>query len=122
MGCRSGWAAIRGGPVRGECGLSELAVWWLELGIESERIEPGHPQQNGRHERMHRTLQEATLTPPASTLRQQQRRFDEFRQEYNQDRPHQSLSQQVPAAVYAPSAREYPRSIEIGRASCRERV
>jgi transposase InsO family protein len=97
--------------VRGECGLSELAVWWLELGIESERIEPGHPQQNGRHERMHRTLQEATLTPPASTLRQQQRRFDEFRQEYNQDRPHQSLSQQVPAAVYAPSAREYPRSI-----------
>ena len=93
--------------VQGECGLTELAVWWIELGIKSERIDPGHPQQNGRHERMHRTLQEATMQPPASTVRQQQRRLEQFRREYNEQRPHQALGQQVPASLYAPSPRPY---------------
>ena len=69
----------------GECGLTELAVWWIELGIVCERIQPGHPQHNGRHERMNRTLQEATMSPPASTARQQQRRMDAFRQEVQRE-------------------------------------
>jgi len=97
--------------VPGECGLTELAVWWIELGIESERIDPGHPQQNGRHERMHRTLQEATMEPPASTARQQQRRLEEFRRDYNEQRPHQALGQQVPASVYVRSERWYRRGL-----------
>lgn len=98
---------------KGECGLTELAVWWIELGIHSERIDPGHPQQNGRHERMHRTLQEAAMEPPASTARQQQRRLEAFRRDYNERRPHQALGQQVPAALYAPSPRIYTaRSVE----------
>jgi putative transposase len=73
----------------GACGLTELSVWWIELGIECERIQRGRPQQNGRHERMHRTLKEATMQPPAATLRQQQARFNSFRQEYNEHRPHE---------------------------------
>lgn len=93
--------------VKGGCGLTELAVWWIELGIQSERIDPGRPQQNGRHERMHRTLQEATMDPPASTARQQQRRMEEFRRDYNERRPHQALGQQVPASLYTPSPRLY---------------
>jgi hypothetical protein len=93
----------------GRGGLTELAVWWIELGMKWERIEPGHPQQNGRHERMHRTLQEETLNPPADTLRQQQKRFKEFRQEFNYERPHEALGQQVPGALYTPSPRTYPR-------------
>jgi transposase InsO family protein len=92
----------------GECGLTELSVWWIELGIVCERIQPGHPQQNGRHERMHRTLQEATMSPPASTARQQQRRMDAFRQEYNEQRPHEALGQRVPAEVYHAAERRYP--------------
>lgn len=95
----------------GPCGLTGLAVWWIELGIECERIEPGRPQQNGRHERMHRTLEEATFRPPASTLRKQQKRFDAFRAEYNHERPHQALQQQVPASRYELSGRAYPRRI-----------
>jgi transposase InsO family protein len=95
----------------GECGLTELAVWWVELGIQWERIEPGRPQQNGRHERMHRTLEEATMKPPASTGRQQQIRFQEFRQEYNEERPHEALGQQPPAALYRRAVRDYPPSI-----------
>ena len=97
--------------VRGECGLTELAVWWIELGIHSERIDPGHPQQNGRHERMHRTLQEATMQPPASTARKQQQRLDEFRRDYNEQRPHQALGQRVPASLYVPSERIYRRGL-----------
>lgn len=92
----------------GECGLTELSVWWIELGIGLERIDPGHPQQNGRHERMHRTLQEETMLPPAASMRVQQRRFDAFRREFNEQRPHQALGQQIPAAVYRSSARRYP--------------
>ena len=92
-------------------GLSALAVWWVRLGIGLERIEPGQPQQNGRHERMHRTLKEATATPPRANLRTQQKAFEEFRQEYNEERPHEALAQRVPAKIYQPSIREYPERL-----------
>jgi putative transposase len=92
-------------------GLSALSVWWIRLGIRLERIEPGEPQQNGRHERLHRTLKEATASPPRSTLGLQQQAFDAFRQEYNQERPHEALGQKPPASVYQPSAREYPERL-----------
>lgn len=88
-------------------GLTPLAVWWLKLGIGLERIAPGHPEQNGRHERLHRTLKAETAQPPAATLRAQQERFDRFRALYNDERPHEALGQQPPAAVYQPSARRY---------------
>jgi transposase InsO family protein len=78
---------------RALAGLSRLAVWWVQLGITPERIEPGHPEQNGRHERMHRTLGEQTTRPPARNLRSQQRSFDLFRKHYNDERPHGSVSQ-----------------------------
>jgi len=93
----------------GASGLTGLSVWWIKLGIEPERIEPGKPQQNGRHERMHRTLRESTACPPAGNRRAQQQRFDQFRREYNEQRPHQALGQQTPGSYYAPSARPYPR-------------
>ena len=89
-------------------GLSRLSVWWLRLGIGLERIEPGHPEQNGRHERMHRTLKEAVLRPPRRSLAAQQQAFDAFQQEYNEERPHEALNQHVPASVYEPSRRDYP--------------
>jgi len=92
-------------------GLSALNVWWLQLGIQHERIEPGRPQQNGRHERMHRTLKAATTRPPATTLATQQRVFDEFRQEYNTLRPHEALGDATPASVWRPSMRLYPAAI-----------
>lgn len=95
----------------GESGLTALSVWWIKLGIHPERIQPGKPQQNGAHERMHRTLKEATACPPARDRRAQQRRFDEFRREYNQQRPHQALGQATPASHYEPSVREYPRRL-----------
>ena len=95
----------------GLAGLSPLAVWWVRLGIGLERIEPGAPQQNGRHERMHRTLKEATAQPPARSLVAQQQRFDSFRQEYNEQRPHEALGQATPASVYEPSARQYPERL-----------
>ena len=89
-------------------GLSQLSVWWIRLGIMPERIEPGKPQQNGRHERMHRTLKKATARPVASSMRVQQKRFDEFIQEYNEQRPHEALKQKTPASRYSDSLREYP--------------
>src|SRR5713226_2182742 len=89
-------------------GLSRLAVWWIKLGIVPERIAAGHPEQNGRHERMHRTLKQETAQPPAANRREQQRMLDRFRQEYNQVRPHEALQMQTPAAVYQPSARTFP--------------
>lgn len=95
----------------GGCGLTELAVWWIELGIEPERIRRGKPQQNGRHERMHRTLKEETMQHPAATLRKQQTRFDDFRQEYNEQRPHEALGLQLPATFYGPAVHPYPRRI-----------
>ena len=87
----------------GLAGLSELSVWWLRLGIRVERSRPGCPQDNGRHERMHRTLKEATAQPPSANARGQQRAFDEFRREFNEERPHEALGGQTPASVYAPS-------------------
>jgi transposase InsO family protein len=96
-------------------GLSKLSVWWLRLGIKVERIEPGKPQQNGRHERFHRTLEQHTAAPPASTLAAQQRRFEQFRCEYNQHRPHEALGQDTPAQHYEPSSREYPSRLPAAR-------
>jgi len=89
-------------------GLSRLSVWWLQLGIQPERIEPGKPQQNGRHERFHLTLKQHTASPPRSQASDQQRAFDRFRHEYNDVRPHEALSQVPPARHYAPSSRAMP--------------
>jgi putative transposase len=88
-------------------GLSKLAVWWLRLGIQIERIRPGHPEQNGRHERMHLTLKREATKPAASNLLQQQARFDHFIARFNQERPHQALAMRTPADVYTPSTRLY---------------
>ena len=88
-------------------GLSRLAIWWITLGILPERIEPGKPQQNGRHERMHRTLKQAATQPPGHGLSDQQDGFDQFRHSYNQERPHEALKQQTPASCYRPSIRTY---------------
>ena len=93
---------------RALAGLSRLAVWWMKLGIVPERIEAGHPEQNGRHERMHRTLKQEVAKPPAGNRREQQRAMDKFRQEYNQVRPHEALGMQTPAAVYEASPRRFP--------------
>jgi putative transposase len=92
--------------------LSHLAVWWLKLGIQLDRIDPGHPEQNGRHERFHLTLQEETTRPPAPTPGAQQRRFDRMRCEFNTERPHEALGQQPPARVYVASPRPYPARLE----------
>ena len=89
-------------------GLSRLSMWWLRLGIRQERIKPGCPQQNGRHERMHRTLKQETASPPRANLRQQQDAFRRFEEEYNHQRPHEALQNRRPAEVYRASVREYP--------------
>lgn len=86
-------------------GLSRLSVWWLRLGIAIERIKPGNPQQNGRHERMHLTLKKEATKPPGYNLLQQQSRLDDFQQQYNHDRPHQALNMKYPGEVYTPSTR-----------------
>jgi hypothetical protein len=91
--------------------LSRLGAWWLKLGIRPEHIEPGHPEQNGRHERMHRTLKREATKPPEAELGSQQRRFGEFRREYNEERPHEALGQIPPAEVYQRSTREYPTKL-----------
>jgi transposase InsO family protein len=91
--------------------LSALAVWWLKLGIQVERIDPGHPEQNGRHERFHLTLQQETVSPPAATAGQQQRRFDRLRADFNTERPHEALAQQPPARFYRPSPRPFPATL-----------
>lgn len=88
-------------------GLSRLSVWWLKLGIALTRIERGHPEQNGAHERMHRTLKAEAARPPASTWRGQQRRLRAFRADYNEVRPHESLEGRTPASCYVPSPRPY---------------
>jgi transposase InsO family protein len=92
----------------GLAGLSQLSVWWMRLGIRHERIQPGKPQQNGRHERMHLTLKQETASPPRATLGAQQRAFDRFRKDYNHDRPHEALGGDVPASFYERSKRPLP--------------
>jgi transposase InsO family protein len=87
--------------------LSKLSVWWLRLGIGIERIKPGHPQQNGRHERMHLTLKKEATRPPGMNSLQQQARFDAFVEEFNTERPHEALGMKCPAEIYAPSTRPY---------------
>ncbi len=93
-------------------GLSRLAVWQLKLGIWLERIEPGRPGQNGRHERMHGTLKAETARPPAASLAEQQARFDRFRCVFNEERPHEALGQATPASRWRPSERPYPERLE----------
>ncbi|NNH68261.1 IS481 family transposase [Rhizobium laguerreae] len=93
--------------------LSKLSVWWLRLGIGIERIKPGHPQQNGRHERMHLTLKKEATRPPGRTILQQQARFDDFIREFNEERPHEALNMRHPAEIYRPSERLYTGLPEI---------
>lgn len=88
-------------------GLSRLSVWWLRLGIEIERIKPGHPEQNGRHERMHLTLKKEATKPAGLNLLQQQEKFDDFIYEYNYERPHQALNMKCPGNLYTKSTKEY---------------
>lgn len=88
--------------------LSALSVWWVRLGVLPDLIEPSSPQQNGRHERLHRTLKAEATRPPQADARAQQRAFDRFRREYNHERPHEALGQRPPASHYAPSPRPYP--------------
>ena len=92
-------------------GLSTLSIWWIKLGISPERIKPGRPQQNGKHERMHRTLKATVSKPVATSLKCMQDRFERFKDEYNNDRPHESLNQRTPAECYRPSQRELPRKL-----------
>ena len=89
-------------------GLGRLSYWWIRLGIYPERIEPGHPEQNGRHERMHKTLKDSTASPAANNIVQQQKRFNSFLREYNEYRPHESLQMSTPSECYISSSRVYP--------------
>jgi putative transposase len=102
------------GPPFATCALgrlSRLSVWWIHLGIYPELIEPAHPEQNGRHERMHRTLKAEATRPPAANRRAQQRRFNSFQRTFNQERPHEALGQETPASVYQPSTRPFPERL-----------
>ncbi len=101
-----------GPPFSARGGLSRLAVWFIQLGITPERIEPGHPEENGRHERMHRTLKDGTAKPPHPTLADQQRAFDLFRAEFNNERPHEALGQKPPGRLYTRALREYPARLQ----------
>lgn len=94
-------------------GLSRLAVWFIKLGIKPERIATGHPEQNGRQERMHRSLTEATAKPPRGDIKEQQKAFDQFVEEYNFERPHEALGQKTPALCYKPSLRPYPVKMPV---------
>jgi putative transposase len=92
-------------------GLSRLSIWWIHLGIRPERITPGKPAENGRHERMHRTLKAEATEPARANLRAQQRQFNAFRREFNEDRPHQALGYTTPVSHYAASPRPYPKRL-----------
>jgi transposase InsO family protein len=98
---------------RGLGRLSRLSVWWIKLGIRPERIDAGEPQQNGKHERMHKTLKAEATKPPGSTLAEQQSRLDRFRAEYNNERPHESLGQETPASCYSASTRKLKESCDL---------
>ena len=107
-------------------GISHLSKWWIRLGIFPERIKPGQPQQNGIHERMHRTLKESAIQPPGRSRRHQQKLFDDFKHEYNEERPHEALEQKTPASEYRKSSRvrpkylpdlEYPKHYQVIRVS-----
>jgi putative transposase len=91
--------------------LSALSGWWIRLGVMPELIEPGKPQQNGRHERMHRTLKAETTRPPGGDLRAQQRKFNTFVEEFNALRPHEAIAMATPASLYTPSPRPYPEKL-----------
>src|SRR6201985_3847863 len=93
--------------------LSKLSVWWLRLGISIERIRPGHPQQNGRHERMHLTLKKEATRPAGANLLQQHARFDDFVREFNTERPHEALAMQCPAEIYSASSRPYSGLLDL---------
>jgi putative transposase len=88
--------------------LSRLSAWWIRLGIRPELTQPSHPEQNGSHERMHRTLKAETTRPPSANRSQQQKKFESFRHEYNYERPHEHLNQKSPSQLYCPSSRSYP--------------
>ncbi|MDP2919579.1 MAG: integrase core domain-containing protein [Dehalococcoidia bacterium] len=92
----------------GLAGLSKLSVWFIQLGIKPERIVAGRPEQNGRHERMHRTLKAETATPPKGNMPAQQKAFNRFQGEYNNERPHEALGQKTPVSVYRPSPHPFP--------------
>lgn len=96
---------------RAVAGLSALSVWWIKLGITPQRIDPGRPDQNGSHERMHLTLKQETANPPARDGRRQQERFDAFRREFNEERPHEGLGMDTPDEHYEPSPRAYPARV-----------
>jgi transposase InsO family protein len=91
--------------------LSSLSAWWVRLGVLPELIEPSKPQQNGRHERMHKTLKAEATKPPAGNIQAQQRKFNRFREEFNQERPHEALDQQTPGSLYVPSSRQMPNKL-----------
>jgi transposase InsO family protein len=102
-----------GTPFTGQCagGLSRLSIWWIQLGIKPERIDKGCPQQNGRHERMHRTLKLEAIVSQTSTMKEQQKMFDRFLYDYNNHRPHESLNNEPPANYYKKSSRPYVEKI-----------
>jgi putative transposase len=106
-----------GGPFAstGAGGLSRLSVWWRQLGIEVELITPGHPEQNGVHERMHLTLKQDTASPPAANRRAQRLRFGRWQREFNQQRPHEALGDRTPGELYERSRRRYPKRLAIVR-------
>jgi len=95
---------------QGLAGLTKLSAWWMRLGITHQRIKPAHPEQNGCHERMHRTLKAETTRPAGQNSLQQQERFDAFRHEFNEERPHEALGMKRPAQLYRPSERSYPKT------------
>lgn len=97
----------------GLAGLTKLSVWWLRLGIILERIAPGHPEQNGRHERLHLTLKKETIRPAANNFLQQQEKFDRFQDEYNLARPHEALDMRRPVEVYTSSCKQFPESLPV---------
>jgi putative transposase len=92
--------------------LSRLSVWWIKIGIRPELTQPSHPEQNGQHERMHKTLKAETTRPPGADLAAQQRKFDRWRREFNDERPHESLHDASPSMLYSPSARQLPKKLE----------